>query len=389
MGDAKEKAKEAKNNAEEARGRALDLLKKVNDISLPNLGFPQLTELTGDQDINVAAERIQKEADKLQLKLEHLENQFNDRKEIIDNSRANAQVKYEKGKVLLDSADKLMAMVHGAKENAQEDNQKINDLIRKAESLYNQLEEFHSNFSPKGATSRSIPDMKNRLDTAEDFYRQLEDHVSQLSVEAERVHNDAQTIAGNANQTKQTGVSRVEEATKLKEDVEDQIKALEERKDKQSEIDATYAAKTDEINYKHEESVKALSEAKTTKAKAELSKKNLQELLDLLKKLKSDDLKQILDVGKTMVDDFTNCENDRECLVKTKQQLEEYKTKFAQIKADQQEKMADLQQKLNSDKEQLKVMVAKKEELQDEVSTLEKIRNVLPNWCQNGGNENK
>ena len=51
--------------------------------------------------------------------------------------------------------------------------------------------------------------------------------------------------------------------------------------------------------------------------------------------------------------------------------------------------MADLQQKLNSDKEQLKVMVAKKEELQDEVSTLEKIRNVLPNWCQNGGNENK
>jgi len=109
----------------------------------------------------------------------------------------------------------------------------------------------------------------------------------------------------------------------------------------------------------------------------------------LLKKLKSDDLKQILDVGKTMVDDFTNCENDRECLDKTKQQLEEYKTKFAQIKADQQEKMADLQQKLNSDKEQLKVMVAKKEELQDEVSTLEKIRNVLPNWCQNGGNENK
>ena len=83
--DAKEKAKEAKNNSEEARGRALDLLKKVNDISLPNLGFPQLTDLTGDQDINVAAERIQKEADKLQLKLEHLENQFNDRKEIIDN----------------------------------------------------------------------------------------------------------------------------------------------------------------------------------------------------------------------------------------------------------------------------------------------------------------
>ena len=39
-----------------------------------------------------------------------------------------------------------MAMVHGAKQEAQSDNDKINALILKAEQLYNQLNKFHNQF---------------------------------------------------------------------------------------------------------------------------------------------------------------------------------------------------------------------------------------------------
>ena len=46
----------------------------------------------------------------------------------------------------MDQADRLMAMVHGAKQNAQSDNEKINALILKAEQLYNQLNKFHNQF---------------------------------------------------------------------------------------------------------------------------------------------------------------------------------------------------------------------------------------------------
>lgn len=67
-------------------------------------------------------------------------------------SRASAERRYREGKTLLDQADRLMAMVHGAKQNAQEDNEKINALMAKAQQLYEQLDRFHTQFANPDTT---------------------------------------------------------------------------------------------------------------------------------------------------------------------------------------------------------------------------------------------
>ena len=70
-------------------------------------------------------------------------------------SRLSATQKYQEGKDLLFQADKLMAMVHAAKMDATNSNTKINDLINKAEQLYDQLAKFHADFADVGEQDTS------------------------------------------------------------------------------------------------------------------------------------------------------------------------------------------------------------------------------------------
>ena len=53
----------------------------------------------------------------------------------------DAEERYEEGKKLLQAADRLMAMVHAAKMQAEESDQSIKDLIKKAEHIHKQLSE--------------------------------------------------------------------------------------------------------------------------------------------------------------------------------------------------------------------------------------------------------
>ena len=48
-----------------------------------------------------------------------------------------------------------MAMVHAAKMDATNSNTKINDLINKAEQLYDQLAKFHADFADVGEQDTS------------------------------------------------------------------------------------------------------------------------------------------------------------------------------------------------------------------------------------------
>ena len=78
IAQAKSKALEAKKNAEDARNRALDLLKESEKIEIPNLSF--------DNDDSVRrVKSINDEADKLNHKLEYLMNQFNTKKDSFQN----------------------------------------------------------------------------------------------------------------------------------------------------------------------------------------------------------------------------------------------------------------------------------------------------------------
>merc|ERR1712176_179807 len=148
ISEAKKEAEKAKDNAQQARDKALDILSQVNKIEIPNLDLEQLgltgSRTDGTQNIEKIAKEIENEADVLEHKLEVLLNEFDSKKQRLENSRASADRRYKEGKTLLDQADRLMAMVHGAKQNAQSDNEKINALILKAEQLYNQLNKFHN-----------------------------------------------------------------------------------------------------------------------------------------------------------------------------------------------------------------------------------------------------
>ena len=88
--DAKTKAQEAKEAAENARDRALDLLAEVNKIDIPNLQFAfgktQLDRADdGDQTVEQAARKIEDEANKLQHNIEVLLNEFTDTRGKLEN----------------------------------------------------------------------------------------------------------------------------------------------------------------------------------------------------------------------------------------------------------------------------------------------------------------
>lgn len=57
-----------------------------------------------------------------------------------------AEAEYEKGRKLLETADKLMAMVHAAKMEAEQYDDKIIGLVEKAEAIYSQLSELAQQF---------------------------------------------------------------------------------------------------------------------------------------------------------------------------------------------------------------------------------------------------
>ena len=57
-----------------------------------------------------------------------------------------AEAEYEKGRKLLETADKLMAMVHAAKMEAEQYDDKIIGLVEKAEAIYKQLSELAQQF---------------------------------------------------------------------------------------------------------------------------------------------------------------------------------------------------------------------------------------------------
>ena len=58
------------------------------------------------------------------------------------------------------------------------------------------------------------------------------------------------------------------------------------------------------------------------------------------------------------------------------------------MRREQQERISVLQQDLRDDKDKIALIGQKKAQLAAEVETLEKIRNVLPNWCRESPNEN-
>ena len=69
--------------------------------------------------------------------------------------------------------------------------------------------------------------------------------------------------------------------------------------------------------------------------------------------------------------------------------MSDFRVQFEDMKAEQQENISVLQQNLQEDKGKITQINDKKKKLITEVETLEKIRNVLPNWCRDSSsNEN-
>ena len=69
--------------------------------------------------------------------------------------------------------------------------------------------------------------------------------------------------------------------------------------------------------------------------------------------------------------------------------MSDFRNQFEDMKAEQQENISVLQQNLQEDKGKITQINDKKKKLITEVETLEKIRNVLPDWCgDSSSNEN-
>ena len=87
--EAKKEAEKAKENAQDARDKALDILAQVNKIEIPNLDLAQLglsgSRTDGTQNIEKIAKEIENEADVLGHKLEVLLNEFDNKKQRLDN----------------------------------------------------------------------------------------------------------------------------------------------------------------------------------------------------------------------------------------------------------------------------------------------------------------
>ena len=67
--------------------------------------------------------------------------------------------------------------------------------------------------------------------------------------------------------------------------------------------------------------------------------------------------------------------------------LQEYRDQFETIKEEQNKKIESLNKELKDDSAKLQEMQDKKVALTSEVENLEKIRSVLPDWCQGDSNE--
>ena len=63
-----------------------------------------------------------------------------------------AKDEYDEGHALLNAADKLLAMVHAASQQAGEDNSRIGILLDKAQYIYEQLSSFKNNFGDSSDT---------------------------------------------------------------------------------------------------------------------------------------------------------------------------------------------------------------------------------------------
>ena len=89
ISEAKKEAEKAKDNAQQARDKALDILSQVNKIEIPNLDLEQLgltgSRTDGTQNIEKIAKEIENEADVLEHKLEVLLNEFDSKKQRLEN----------------------------------------------------------------------------------------------------------------------------------------------------------------------------------------------------------------------------------------------------------------------------------------------------------------